>query len=191
MSDIESSTLSVANVSPSSRRGVLVGAAALAAGVGLGGAWWMRSANSGAGEKTEPFPGFWALQWDTPQGGVLRLQDFRGKPLLINFWATWCPPCIEELPLINAFYREHQAQGWQVIGLAVDRAAAVQAFLKKTPLDFPVGMLGADTDGLGNRLGNPSGSLPYSVAISGDGAVAQRKLGRLHTEDLDTWARLK
>ena len=137
--------------------------------------------------------GFWEQQWPTPQDGVLRLQDFRGKPLLINFWATWCPPCIAELPLLNDFFQRQKdkAQGWQVLGLAVDSATAVAGFLKKMPLDFPIGLAGASGSGLAKSLGNPSGSLPFSVALAAQGQIAKRKLGRLYPQDLADWAELK
>ena len=125
------------------------------------------------------------------QGPAVQLQAFRGKPLLINFWATWCPPCIEELPLINAFFDKNQANGWQVLGLAVDRPSAVQAFLQKMPLHFAVGLAGMDGSELSGKLGNPSGSLPFSVVLGAQGTVLQRKLGRLKPEELDVWARLK
>ena len=172
------------------RRGILVGAAALAAGLGVGVAWWNSQAGTVA-PLAEPIPGFWALQWSTPQGAPLLLQSFRGKPLLINFWATWCPPCIDELPLINAFYKQNRTNGWQVIGLAIDKPKSVQAFLQKTPLDFPVAVEPLNGSDLARQLGNPSGSLPFSVAISAQGEVLQRKLGRLKQEELDLWARLK
>jgi len=172
------------------RRGVLLGAGALAAGLGMGVAWWNSHAVT-AGQLAEPIPGFWALQWSTPQGSPLLLQNFRGKPLLINFWATWCPPCIDELPLINAFYRQNRANGWQVIGLAIDKPNSVQAFLQKTPLDFPVAVEPLNGSDLARQMGNPSGSLPFSVAVSAQGEVVQRKLGRLKQEELDLWARLK
>jgi thiol-disulfide isomerase/thioredoxin len=122
---------------------------------------------------------------------MLPLQSFRGKPLLVNFWATWCPPCIEELPLINAFYNKNRANGWQVIGLAIDKPAAVRAFLRQTPLDFPVVVEPLDGSELARQLGNPSGSLPFSIAINAQGGIVQRKLGRLNPEDLALWAQLK
>jgi thiol-disulfide isomerase/thioredoxin len=121
----------------------------------------------------------------------LLLQNFRGKPLLINFWATWCPPCIDELPLINAFYKQNRANGWQVIGLAIDKPASVLAFLQKTPLDFPVAVEPLNGSDLARQMGNPSGSLPFSVVISAQGGIAQRKLGRLKQDELDLWAQLK
>jgi thiol-disulfide isomerase/thioredoxin len=111
--------------------------------------------------------------------------------LLVNFWATWCPPCIEELPLINAFYRENNANGWQVLALAIDRLAPVQSFLAQHPLDFPVAMAGMSGTELVRSLGNLSGGLPFSVAVGGDGSVLQRKLGRLSSDDLAVWRSLK
>ncbi len=172
------------------RRGILLGAAALAAGLGVTAAWWKPHAGTIA-PLAEPIPGFWALQWSTPQGAPLLLQSYRGKPLLINFWATWCPPCIDELPLINAFFKQNSTNGWQVIGLAIDKPASVQGFLQKTPLDFPVAVEPLNGSDLARQLGNPSGSLPFSVAISAHGEVVQRKLGRLKQEELDLWAQLK
>jgi thiol-disulfide isomerase/thioredoxin len=162
----------------------------VAAGLGLGLAWW-NSQSATVAAAAEPFPGFWGLQWNTPQGTLLPLQSFRGKPLLVNFWATWCPPCIEELPLINAFYNKNRANGWQVIGLAIDKPAAVRAFLRQTPLDFPVVVEPLGGTELARQLGNPSGSLPFSIAINAQGGIVQRKLGRLNPEDLALWAQLK
>ena len=115
------------------------------------------------------------------------MQSFQGRPLLINFWATWCPPCIEELPLIEAFYQENKAKSWQVLGLAVDKPDRVQSFLKSTPLSFPIAMAGLEGTELSRELGNPTGSLPFSVVFSSDGQIAQRKLGRLQAQDLDQW----
>ena len=139
------------------RRQLVLGATAIGAtmaGMGVARRWW-------ADGKTEPLsPGpspdstFWAQQWDTPQGVKLAMQSFRGRPLLLNFWATWCPPCVDELPLINEFYRQNKANGWQVLGVAVDQLGPVQAFLKTHPLDFPIAMAGASGSALARSLGN-------------------------------------
>jgi thiol-disulfide isomerase/thioredoxin len=189
MSEPNINVLPAVTASPA-RRGLLLGAGALAATAGLGLAWW-KSQPGAPTQALEPFPGFWAQQWSTPQGSPLLLQSFRGKPLLINFWATWCPPCIEELPLINAFFKKNSANGWQVIGLAIDKPASVQAFLQKMPLDFPIVVEPLSGSDLARELGNPSGSLPFSIVINAQGGVLQRKLGRLKQEDLDLWAQLK
>jgi len=118
------------------------------------------------------------------------MQAFRGKPLLINFWATWCPPCVEELPLIDAFYRQNSGKNWQVVGLAIDQPSAVRSFLKRTPVSFPVGMAGLGGTELGKSLGNVSGGLPFTVVLGSSGAILQRRMGRVRPEDLDQWARL-
>lgn len=173
------------------RRRWLVGAsAATAAVLGVGASLW-RSQAASQPALAAPIEGFWSLKWDNPQGGTVAMQSFQGHPLLVNFWATWCPPCVEELPLINDFYRQNKSKGWQVLGLAIDKLAPVQAFLNKAPLDFPVGMAGLSGAELGRELGNVSGSLPFSIALGANGEVLQRKLGRLGSADFDNWLRLK
>jgi thiol-disulfide isomerase/thioredoxin len=132
----------------------------------------------------------WQLTFVTPDGKTLRMADLRGKPVLLNFWATWCPPCIEELPLLNSFYKEKSAKGWQVIGLAVDQLAPVQQFLAKSPLDFPVAMAGLAGLTVSQSLGNLSAGLPFTVVFGADGQVAHRKMGKLRPEDLQAWATL-
>jgi thiol-disulfide isomerase/thioredoxin len=188
MSELESE-LKVAPTQGISRRYILTGAGVVAAMAGGGVALW----RSQPAEPVVPVPveGFWAMQWETPQGGVVKLAELRGRPLLINFWATWCPPCIEELPLINDFYLKNKSNGWQVLGLAVDKPSSVQSFLQRMTLDFSVGMAGLNGSELGKSLGNISGSLPFSVVIGSAGGILKRKLGRLSTEDLAQWSGLK
>lgn len=175
---------------PPNRRAVLGATAAAAAILGVGAALW-RAQTPDQPAPTAPVDGFWSMQWDQPQGGTLSMQAFQGRPLLVNFWATWCAPCVEELPLINDFYRQNKANGWQVLGLAIDQLKPVQSFLQKMPLDFPVGMAGMAGAELGRGLGNVAGGLPFSVVLGSNGMVLQRKLGRLHVEDLANWVRLK
>lgn len=172
-------------------RRVMLAAGVAATLAGLGAAWWGAQDAVPAHDAGALIDGFWALQWDAPQGGQVRLADFRGRPLVINFWATWCPPCIEELPLIDAFYEKNKAIGWQVLGLAVDKPSAVLAFLQKMPLHFPIGFAGLSGAELGRSLGNLTGGLPFTVLLAADGRVMQRKMGKLTQADLDVWAALK
>lgn len=170
------------------RRTLYAMAAAVAGLAGAGLAWWRYSP---APVDEEAMPGLWQLEFDTPTGTKLALQSLRGRPLLINFWATWCSPCIEELPLLNAFYRENADSGWQVIGIAVDKLEPVKAFLARQPLAFPVALAGMEGLTLSRTLGNQVGGLPFTVLIGADGRVLNRKIGKLSAQDLALWRALK
>ena len=169
---------------PRNRRNALyAGVAGLAALAGAGAALWKwRTAPIGDGAAL-----LWPLNFDTPSGAALALQSFRGKPLVLNFWATWCPPCVEELPLLDAFYRQNAAKRWQVVGLAIDQPSAVRTFLERAPVSFPVGFAGLGGTELGTALGNTGGGLPFTVVFQADGAIVQRRMGRLSPADLNRW----
>lgn len=162
--------------------GVAVATGAGLAGAGL--AWYRFQPHDVAGGAVD---GLWAQTWDGPQGDKVAMQQFRGRPLLVNFWATWCPPCVEELPMLNAFYQERRAAGWQVLGLAIDQPSAVRQFLGKLPLDFPVALAGLGGTDLSRQLGNTNGGLPFTVVFDSRGAVAQRKIGQVKPDDLQAW----
>jgi thiol-disulfide isomerase/thioredoxin len=135
--------------------------------------------------------GLWSLSLATPEGGALSLAALRGRPLLLNFWATWCPPCVEELPLLDRFYLANSANGWQVLGIAVDQREAVQRFLSRSPVSFPVALAGFAGMELSKSLGNLTGGLPFTVVVRQDGEVAHRKMGKVVDSDLSAWQRLR
>lgn len=169
------------------RRWLFTGAAAAAGLAGAGVAWWKfqpHAVSPGAEQA------IWALSFDTPSGGTLALETLKGRPLLINFWATWCPPCVEEMPLLDRFFRENASKGWQVVGLAIDQPSAVRTFLQRTPVTFPIGLAGLTGSDLGKSLGNLTGGLPFTVVLGSDGLVAQRKMGKVSVDDLAQWQRL-
>jgi thiol-disulfide isomerase/thioredoxin len=130
---------------------------------------------------------FWQQSFPTLPDGTLTTASFRGKPLVLNFWATWCPPCVEELPLLNAFFVENKPKGWQVLGLAVDQVGPVTRFLTQTPLNFSIAMAGFAGTEVSQSLGNMSGGLPFTVVFGVAGNVLHRKMGRLKSEDLLAW----
>ena len=177
------------------RRLLSIGVAAAAALAGLGTAWWRQSgaptsadAAAAAAAAGDPLDRLWSLSLARPEGGELALVTLRGKPLLINFWATWCPPCVRELPEIDRFHREFGPRGWQVLGLAIDGPTPVREFLTRVKIGFPIVLAGLEGTELVNRLGNPQGGLPFSVMIDGSGRVLQRKLGETHFDELAGWA---
>ena len=159
-----------------------VAAAATTAGAGL--AWWRLQPQAvpsrGAGL-------FWGQRFEQPGGGELLAQTLRGKPLLVNFWATWCPPCVEELPMIDAFSREHAVNGFQVLAVAIDQPSAVRRFLARQPLSFPVGLGGIGGMDLVRALGNVQGGLPFTVFFNADGTIYRQKMGQLSPQDLQNW----
>ena len=172
-----------------SRRGWLAAAVGLGlAGVGAGLVWRTSQRQSLALSEAEN--SFWQQQFAQLDGTMLATTSFKGKPLLLNFWATWCPPCVEELPLLNAFFNENRSKGWQVLGLAVDQAAPVTRFLAQSPLAFPVALAGFPGIEVSKSLGNLSGGLPFTVVFGPEGTVLHRKMGKLYPDDLRTWARL-
>lgn len=173
---------------PTRRRLWLYGASALvAAGAGLAFGRWrhgLAEADRAAADA------FWASRFDRLDGSGLSANEFRGRPLLLNFWATWCPPCVHELPLLNSFFREKKSKGWQLLAVAIDKNDAVARFLERTPLDFSVAMAGIAGTNLPRSLGNASGGLPFTVVFAADGTIVHRKMGQLTPADLAAVERL-
>lgn len=176
------------------RQLMYAGAGAAAAVAGAGVAWWQiqphgRATAQGRGG-SDGLDAFWQQSFDSPDGTPLAMAGFAGKPLLVNFWATWCPPCVEELPLIDRFHQDNKARNWQVLGLAVDQPSAVRAWLQRKPLSFPVAMAGLQGTELSKSLGNLAGGLPFSVVFGADGRLLHRKSGQVSPQDLSQWAQL-
>jgi thiol-disulfide isomerase/thioredoxin len=181
------------------RRFAVLATAAVAMGAGLG--WRGLDALFGGSESGQAAPGapvghsvagaeeaLWALRLERPEGGELVLASLRGRPLVVNFWATWCPPCVKELPELDRFQADHAAHGWQVVGIAIDSPTAVREFLARRPLRFPTGLAGLAGTDLTRQLGNTAGGLPFTVALDASGRVVQRKLGATTYAELASWA---
>jgi thiol-disulfide isomerase/thioredoxin len=186
-----STTPATTHSSPARRRLLTVGVAAGAVLAGAGVAWWRQSATPPAGGvdgDASAMDNLWSLSLARPEGGEIALATLRGKPLLINFWATWCPPCVRELPEIDRFHREFGPRGWQVLGLAIDGPTPVREFLTRVKIGFPTALAGLEGTELVQQLGNPQGGLPFSVMIDAAGRVQQRKLGETHFDELAGWA---
>lgn len=168
------------------RRALWLGSAAAAAGLGV--ALW-RGRQDDADAETGVGPAdFWGLRFAKPGGGELAMAALRGRPLLLNFWATWCPPCIREMPEIDRFARQFSSNGWQVLGLAADQEKPVRDFLDRNPVSYPIALAGLEGITLSRRLGNESGALPFTVAFDARGKLVHRHLGETRFELLSSWA---
>lgn len=180
---------------PVQRRGrrqllAVAGVAVTAAAGGAAFAWWQRTSSTAVPDAvvTAPAAAFLQQSFQTADGTALSMSDFRGRPLLVNFWASWCAPCVEEMPMLDAFFAAHRAHGWQLVGLAADQAPAVQRFLQTTPVSFPIALVGFNGIQLSKQLGNDAGGLPFTLLFDPTGRIRQRKLGQLSRSELDRWA---
>lgn len=113
--------------------------------------------------------------------------DYAGQPLLVNLWASWCGPCIEEMPELDRFAVEQGANGVQVLGIALDDANAVQDFLQRIPVQYRIALDAPGPADAGVRLGNPRGVLPYTALISADGRLLKQKIGPFAHGEIDDW----
>lgn len=144
--------------------------------------WAASPANTNASEvNKDPL---WDMVLPAPDGGQFVMAEHRGKPLIVNFWATWCAPCVEELPLLNDFHAKDN--GWATIGIAVDTPANVQRFVQRFALAFPIGIAGTAGLRLSKELGN-TGGLPYTLVVDKKGMIRERKIGQINATDLANW----
>jgi thiol-disulfide isomerase/thioredoxin len=160
----------------------VIGAAA--AGGGMAWSWRHASSRFEEGEAA-----LWDLSFEQPDGRTLVLAALRGQPLLLNFWATWCVPCIKEMPMLDRFYRDKRASGWTVVGLAVDSAQPVREYLARLPITFPIGLAGMGGVDLSGKLGNTQGGLPFTVVFDRQGKAIGRRVGALEPSHLQRWER--
>ena len=115
-------------------------------------------------------------------------QDYAGRPLLVNVWATWCGPCRAEMPALQRFATEQGANGTQVVGIALDDAAAVRDFQRQLGIRYPILLDSPGPADAGVRLGNPKGVLPYSVLVSADGRLLRQRTGPFAEGEIGDWA---
>lgn len=112
---------------------------------------------------------------------------YAGRPVLVNLWASWCGPCIEEMPELDRFAREQGQTGVQVLGIALDDAEAVRAFLERIPVTYAIALDAPGPADAGVRLGNPRGVLPYTVLLSPDGRLLKQRIGPFAHGEIDDW----
>jgi len=163
---------------------VLALAVIIGATAGLSIAWLTRaqpfvSATSDPGQDTastgDRRPGFTHAGVN---GELWRAADFDGRPTLVNFWATWCKPCLREMPLLQGLADRYPSR-LHVVGIAIDEPGAVGEFVDRLGITYPILIGTSDVRTTQHRFGNPDGMLPYSVLIDADGIIRWRHLGEL------------
>jgi thiol-disulfide isomerase/thioredoxin len=167
-------------MSPRRRDLLILGGVAAGAAVagGLAGALALQS-QTGAAELL-------SISLPDLSGRSRRLVEWQGRALVCNFWATWCAPCREELPILDAAQQKYAANGLQMVGIAVDSAVNIVEYLKTVRIGYPVLVGEATAINLMRRVGNASGGLPFTVLIDRAGRIRQRKLGAYSASELNT-----
>ena len=122
-------------------------------------------------------------------GQPRRLRDWNGKVAVCNFWATWCEPCREEIPLLITLYDKYRSQGVDVVGIGVDKLPNIVEFAAKMKITYPLLVGDVRALDLMRGLGNQAGALPFSVILDRQGAVIYRKLGAFRQGELDSLLR--
>ena len=153
-----------------------IGAGAAVAG-GLVGALALQ-AQSGAAELL-------AAPFRDLSGAKRTLREWRGRVVVCNFWATWCAPCREEIPMLVAVRGVFAAKGVEIVGIGIDQTEKVREFAKTYNITYPVLIAEADAIELMRRLGNALGGLPYTVVLDRLGGVAHRRLGALTRAEVE------
>ena len=129
------------------------------------------------------------FELDDMNGGIVSASDFDGKVLLLNFWATWCKPCTEEMPMLSRLQENYAGNGVQVLGIALDDPQKAREFASKLAVRYPILVGTVDTILAGRQYGNRDGMLPYSVLVDTEGIVRWAYLGALDQEELETQIR--
>ena len=118
-------------------------------------------------------------------GGQLhQLSDWKGKILLVNFWAPWCPPCVEEMPELAALQNEMAAKNLQIVGIGIDSPSNIKQFAEKHQVSYPLLVAGMQGTELSREMGNQAGGLPFTVLLDPTGQVRKTYLGRLNIAQL-------
>jgi len=165
------------------RRALLIVVVALvAAATGLYFFSHQRTALGGSVEKAQAQLA--RLSLPDPAGKLQPLSQWQGKVLVLNFWATWCTPCREEVPGLVRIQRRFASNGLQIVGIAIDSAVKVQSFAHEFDINYPLMIGEIDLIEITRLLGNKASGLPFTVILDRSGKIADVHLGRISEEEL-------
>ena len=112
------------------------------------------------------------------------ISEWQGKIRVINFWATWCPPCLKEIPEFIALQEQYAAKGVQFIGVAIDDQKPVEEYLASIKINYPILMAGDTGIDLAHQLGNIVDAVPYTVVVNQQGQIIHRHRGEFSKEQI-------
>ena len=162
------------------RRNWLIGAAAAAAGAsGFTARLLTRSPTADGVDALN------ALALPDLNGATQRLAQWQGKVRVVNFWATWCQPCREEIPGLLRIEKKHAGKNLQLVGIAVDEVAKIRQFAIEYKMDYPQLVGGSEIIDLSRKLGNRAGGLPFTAVLNSGGELVRFRLGRMEEAELD------
>jgi len=172
---------------PARREALILGGAGVAATAAgfLVGPMLLRSTKEEGGAENTGGGNFRSAAFPDLAGNRRKLGEWQGRILVCNFWATWCAPCREEIPLLVAARKKYAPTGLEVVGIAVDNAAKVRDFTSSFTISYPILLAEAEGLDLMRKLGNSAGGLPYTVIADRNGGIVHRKLGAFRQGDLD------
>lgn len=131
-----------------------------------------------------PVSALFAQSMNDTLGKAQALAQWKGKALVVNFWAPWCAPCVEEMPELESLARESAAKNINIIGIGIDSPSNIAEFAGKHKISYPLYVAGMSGTDLSRQFGNTAGGLPYTVLIGADGQVKKTYLGRLKFDEL-------
>ena len=126
----------------------------------------------------------YARRLEDLSGKPQAFSQWQGKPLLVNFWATWCAPCVQEMPELSAIANEEAGKRFNVIGVGIDSPTAMREFAAKHNIKYPLLVGGMGGTDIARDFGNANGGLPFTVLIGADGQVRKTYLGKLKFDEL-------
>ena len=176
------------------RRTILILALACVAAAG---GWWLQNGWANRMPEQPPAPagvktfavGDSVSGYALPDldGNTTALAKWHGQVVVLNFWASWCVPCIKEMPMLEKFQHEHAGDGVQVVGVAMEQPQSAATFMKRMAVDYPI-LVGIDADPVPTTVfGDTAGLLPYTVLIGRDGRILEIRLGPLDPAKLADW----
>lgn len=119
-----------------------------------------------------------------PDQSLISTKAWQNKVLVINFWASWCPPCVEEMPLFVRYQDSYASKNVLFVGIGIDSPSNIREFLTKTPVNYPIVLGGLEGSQWAKNFGNPTGGLPFTLIINAKGQILKTKLGKMTEDEL-------